>query len=80
MFNLYANSIDPNGFISLVSNNKEVSSEENRISNRKILSGFAVASLLIVSVTANGSQSQKIAEYQEFANLLLTHHPSKGIV
>ncbi len=64
MFNLYANSIDPNGFISLVSNNKEVTSEENRISNRKILSGFAVASLLIVSVMA-----QKIAEYQEFARL-----------
>jgi len=69
MYNLYANSIDPNGFISLVSNNKEVSSEENRISNRKILSGFAVASLLIVSVMVNGSQSQKIAEYQEFAKL-----------
>lgn len=69
MFNLYANSIDPNGFISLVSKNADVTTEENRISNRKILSGFAVASLLIISVMANGSQSQKIAEYQELAKL-----------
>ena len=69
MLNLYRNSIDPNGFISLVSKNTENTTEEHRISSRKILSGFAVASLLIVSVMANGSQSQKIAEFQEFAKI-----------
>lgn len=69
MFNLYANSIDPNGFISLVSKNSDVTTEEHRISSRNILSGFAIASLLIVSVMANGSQSQRIAEFQEFAKI-----------
>ncbi len=69
MFNLYANAINPDGFISLVSKNTNNTNEDHTISNRKILSGFAVASLLIVSVMANGSQSQKNAEYQEFAKL-----------
>lgn len=69
MFNLYSDSIDPNGFISLVSKTADNTNEEHRLSNRKILSGFAVASLLIVSVMANGSQSQKIAEIQQFAKI-----------
>jgi|TARA_R110002096_G_scaffold435548_1_gene661436 hypothetical protein len=58
MFNLYANAIDADGFMGLVSNNVKPNSKEFEIDSRKIISGFAIISLLILSVITSGSQSQ----------------------
>ena len=69
MFNLYANSISSDGFLGLVSKNVERNNKEFEINNRKILSGFAVVSLLIISVIANGSQYQANFELQKQATI-----------
>ncbi|MDG1708000.1 MAG: hypothetical protein P8H03_04520 [Emcibacteraceae bacterium] len=69
MFNLYKNSINPDGFIALVGKNLNTTTDAHAIDSRKIVSGFAVASLLIMSVMANGSQSQKISEFQKLATI-----------
>lgn len=58
MFNLYSNAIDADGFMGLVSNNVNTNSKEFEIDNRKIVAGFAIVSLLILSVITSGSQSQ----------------------
>ncbi|MDG1995316.1 MAG: hypothetical protein P8J14_02385 [Emcibacteraceae bacterium] len=69
MFNLYKNSINPNGFIALVGNNVNTTSDDHTIDSRKIVSGFAIVSLLIMSVIANGSQLQKLSEFQKIATI-----------
>jgi hypothetical protein len=69
MFNLYKNSINPDGFIALVGTNVNATTDAHAIDSRKIVSGFAIVSLLIMSVMANGSQSQKISEFQKLATI-----------
>mgnify|MGYP000743008002 CR=1 FL=1 len=58
MFNLYAKAIDRNGFMGLIGDNVNTNSTEFEIDNRKIVSGFAIVSLLILSAITSGSQSQ----------------------
>ena len=53
MLNLYANAIDQNGFMSLVSKNGNDNSKYFESQNRKIISSFAVVSLIVLSVIAN---------------------------
>jgi hypothetical protein len=67
MFNLYKNSINPNGFMGLVSNNIDTTTADHAIDSRRIVSGFAVMSLLVMSLMASGSQTQKISGYQNLA-------------
>lgn len=69
MFNLYANSTSSDSFLGLVSKNIDNDKEGFEINNRKILSGFAVVSLLILSVIANGSQYQINFEQQKQATI-----------
>ena len=54
MFNLYKDAIDPNGFMALVSKNVDATTTEQETHSRKILSGFAIASLAIVAVMNKG--------------------------
>ena len=61
MFNLYANET-PNGIMTLLGSN---SSKDNSKENSRIISSFAVLSLLILSVIANGSQAQTSFELQQ---------------
>ena len=63
MLNLYANQ-DQNGIMSLLGKNTPDNSHEIETNNRRIVSGFAVLSLLILSVIANGSQYQTSFEQQ----------------
>lgn len=64
MFNLYKNS-DVNNFMNLVRNDNSANEEVFENKSRKIASGFAVLSLLILSVIANGSQHQQNVELQK---------------
>lgn len=61
MFNLYANE-DQNGIMSLLGSK---SVKDNSKENSRIISSFAVLSLLILSVIANGSQAQTSFELQQ---------------
>lgn len=54
MFNLYNDAIDPNGFMGLVSKNANSTSAAQERHSRKIVSGFAIASLAIVAVMNKG--------------------------
>ncbi|MBL4602765.1 MAG: hypothetical protein JKY84_08470 [Emcibacteraceae bacterium] len=69
MFNLYNNSINQNGFMGLVSKNVTANSQDHAINSRKIVSGFAIVSLLVLSVIANGSQYQTSVEAQKLATI-----------
>lgn len=65
MFNLYTNAIDPNGFMGLVSKNINANDHETEVESRKIITGFALASVLIISLIANGSLSQQLSAVQK---------------
>jgi len=67
MFNLYTNAIDQNGFMALVTKNVNVTSNEHVLKSNRIITSFAVVSLLVLSVIANGTQQQVSAEVQKFA-------------
>lgn len=69
MFNLYATSTGSDSFLRLMNKDVENNKKEFEIKSRKILSGFAVASLLILSVIANGSQHQISFEQQKQATI-----------
>ena len=69
MFNLYNNSINQNGFMGLVSKNVAINSQDNAVNSRKIISGFAIVSLLVLSMIANGSQYQTSVEAQKLATI-----------
>ncbi len=64
MLNLYANA-DRRGFLSLVASKPNNDLNEVMADNRKIISTFAVLSILIISVIANGSQYQTNFELQK---------------
>jgi len=53
MLNLYANAIDQNGFMSLVSKNVNDNTRYFERQNRKIISSFAVVSFIVLSAIAN---------------------------
>jgi len=56
MFNLYNDAIDQNGFMGLVSKNANNSSALQETHSRKIVSGFAIASLAIIAVMTKGAE------------------------
>jgi hypothetical protein len=56
MFNLYNKAIDVNGFMGLVSNKVNTTSEAHRIDSRKVVSGFAIASLAVTAVLVRGAE------------------------
>ncbi|MEZ5757981.1 MAG: hypothetical protein R3D86_07155 [Emcibacteraceae bacterium] len=58
MLNLYKNAISPNSFLGLVGNKPQADTKILENNNRRIFAGFAVLSLLILSVISNGSQHQ----------------------
>ena len=68
MFNLYTNETK-DGFMGLVAKKEHSSASAHEIDNRRILSGFAVVSLLVLSVIANGSQYQTSVETQRVASI-----------
>lgn len=69
MFNLYSDAIDQDGFMGLVSKNANEISERETESSNNIIASFAIASLLLVSVMANGAQSQKLVELEQLASI-----------
>lgn len=69
MLNLYTNAIDNNGFMGLVNRNENVNVEEQENKSRKIVTGFAVLSLLVVSMIVNGTQHQTSVEVQKLATI-----------
>ncbi len=68
MLNLYTNETK-DGFMGLVAKRGASSSTAHEIDNRRILSGFAIVSLLVLSVIANGSQHQISVEQQRVASI-----------
>ena len=58
MFNLYTNAIDQNGFMGLVNKNINDVSKTQKVENRRILSGFVILSMLVLTVISTGSQNQ----------------------
>ena len=56
MFNLYKDAIDQNGFMGLINKNSNSSSVAHETHSRKIISGFAIASLTIVAVMTKGAE------------------------
>ncbi|MCC3862141.1 hypothetical protein [Pseudemcibacter aquimaris] len=69
MFNLYADAIDQDGFMGLVSKNTNEISESDIEKSNSIIASFAIASLLLVSVMVNGAQSQKLVELEQLASI-----------
>lgn len=69
MFNLYKNAVDQNSFIGLVNKSEKIISEKEINENRWIVSSFVAISVLVLSVIANGSQSQARFEAQKLASL-----------
>jgi len=69
MFNLYKDAIDQNGFMGLVSKNVTAVSKYHQADSRRIVSGFAIVSLLVLSVIANGSQHQTSIKTQTVATI-----------
>lgn len=69
MLNLYTNAIDTNGFIGLANKNENVNVDEQQIKSRDIVTGFAVLSLLVVSMIVNGTQYQTNVEAQKVATI-----------
>lgn len=67
MFNLYTDAIDQNGFMALVSKNVNVTSSDHVLKSKRIITSFAVFSLLVLSIIANGTQQQVSAETQKIA-------------
>ena len=68
MFNLYTTETK-DGFMGLVSNKVTSTKPEHEIDNRRIVAGFAIISLLVLSVIANGSQYQTNLEQQRYATI-----------
>ncbi|HPF47457.1 MAG: hypothetical protein KDF58_06150 [Alphaproteobacteria bacterium] len=58
MLNLYKHAISPDSFLGLVANRPQSDAKILENNNRRIFTGFAVLSLLILSVIADGSQHQ----------------------
>lgn len=69
MFNLYSNATSSDSFLSLVSKNTISNNDDFKMSSQRIVSGFAVVSLLILSVIVNGSQYQTSVEAQKLTTL-----------
>lgn len=69
MLNLYANSINPNGFISLVKNTVEKNDPDFSHENRKIISTFIIASILVLAFITNGTQFQKNFELAKMSEI-----------
>ena len=65
MFNLYTNAIDQNGFMGLVSKNINAVSKSQNIENRRIVSGFVIVGMLVVTVISTGSQNQIKTELEQ---------------
>lgn len=63
MFNLYSNAIDTNGFINLVSKKRITKSSNYQNNNRKIISLFAVASLMVITLINSGVEFQNAVYY-----------------
>ncbi len=68
MLNLYANETR-NGIMKLVGKTEKTNVADINVENRRVLSSFAVLSLLILSVIANGSQVQASFEQQQQATI-----------
>ena len=69
MLNLYANAIDQNGFISLVSKDVNDNSKDFKRQNRMVISSFAVVSLIVLSVITNGVEFQQNVEQEKMATM-----------
>jgi|TARA_R110002096_G_scaffold367840_1_gene561095 hypothetical protein len=65
MFNLYTNAIDQNGFMGLVSKNSNSVSKNQKIKNRRIVSGFVIVGMLVLTVISTGSQNQIKTELEQ---------------
>ena len=65
MFNLYTNAIDQNGFMGLVSKNINAVSKSHNLKNRRIVSGFVIVGMLVVTVISTGSQNQIKTELEQ---------------
>jgi len=74
MFNLYSNTTSPDSFLGLVAKKQDPYAEKFENDSRRVVThtmaqvqavtGFAVASLLVISLIANGSQAQSNFEMQ----------------
>lgn len=64
LFNLYKNS-DGDNFMNLVRKNNSINEQAFENKSRIIASDFAVLSLVILTVIANGSQLQQSVEHQK---------------
>ncbi len=69
MLNLYANAIDQNGFMSLVSKNVNDNSKYFESQNRKIISSFVVVSLIFLLVITSGVEFQQNVEQEKLATM-----------
>lgn len=68
MLNLYTDAINPNGFISLVSKSNQSNIKIFERENRKIISAFAVVSLIVISAISNGAQFQQNFELERMTS------------
>lgn len=62
MFNLYADAIDPNGFMGLVSKNINANDPGTEVESRKIIASFTIVSVLVLSIIATDTISQQFTK------------------
>ncbi len=70
MLNLYTDAIDPNGFMSLVSKNVNTTTKIFERENRKIITSFAIISLIVLSAISNGVQFQQNFEQERASKVI----------